>query len=168
MTILNRAVDLIVQVVRIVALLQAAALFAIVIVTVFMRYVFSSVLPWSEEVPRYLLIWIGFLGAAAGVDLKDHVAFTLLHDQLPRVPHRILDALLNLGIVAFGAVLLVFGWQLTERFGGDLMTAIPYTNVWFYCAAPISGALMILFAARNELNAWFGIERAAAVTPLYE
>ncbi|UOM35379.1 TRAP transporter small permease [Acuticoccus sp. I52.16.1] len=168
MALFNRAVDAVVWLVRVVALLQATALFGIVILTVVMRYGFNNVFSWSEEVPRYLLIWVGFLGAAAGVDAKDHVAFTLLHDSLKGTAHRVLAALLDLGIIAFGAVLLVYGAQLAERFGGDYMTSLPYTNIWFYTAAPVSGGLMMLFAVRNQLNLWLGTERAPAATPLYE
>ncbi len=168
MALFNRAVDAVVWLVRVVALLQATALFVIIIMTVVMRYGFNNVFSWSEEVPRYILIWVGFLGAAAGVDAKDHVAFTLLHDSLKGLAHRVLSTLLDIGIIAFGAVLLVFGTQLTERFGGDYMTSLPYTNVWFYTAAPVSGALMILFTVRNQLNAWAGIERGPVDTPLYE
>ncbi|RAI00827.1 hypothetical protein DLJ53_16445 [Acuticoccus sediminis] len=168
MALFNKLVDAVVWLVRVVALCQATALFLIVIVTVVMRYVFNNVFSWSEEVPRYLMIWVGFLGAAAGVDAKDHVAFTLLQDSLKGLPHRILSTFLDVGIIAFGVVLLVYGIELTERFGGDYMTSLPYTNVWFYSAAPVSGALMILFAVRNELNAWAGIERGPADTPLYE
>ncbi|WMS44702.1 TRAP transporter small permease [Acuticoccus sp. MNP-M23] len=168
MALFNRLVDAVVWLVRAVALCQAAALFLIVIVTVVMRYVFNDVISWSEEVPRYLLIWLGFLGAAAGVDAKDHVAFTLLLDSLRGWPGRILSTLIDLGIIAFGAVILIYGAELAERFGADTMTALPYTNIWFYAAAPISGALMILFAVRNQLNAWLGIERRPAFAPLYE
>ncbi|WP_108660131.1 TRAP transporter small permease [Acuticoccus kandeliae] len=168
MALFNRFVDAVVWLVRLVALLQATALFVIVVVTVVMRYVFNDVVSWSEEVPRYLLIWLGFLGAAAGVDAKDHVAFTLFLDKLKGIPHRLLSTLLDCGIIAFGAIILVYGYQLAERFGGDFMTSLPYTNIWFYVAAPISGALMILFAVRNQLNAWLGIERPTHIEPLYE
>ncbi len=168
MALFNRFVDAVVWLVRAVALCQATALFVIIIVTVAMRYGFNNVLAWSEEVPRYLLIWVGFLGAAAGVDAKDHVAFTLVHDSLKGIAHRLLSTFLDLGIIAFGAVLLVYGIELTERFGGDYMTSLPYTNVWFYTAAPVSGGLMMLFAVRNQLNAWLGTERAVPPTPLYE
>ncbi|MCF3935179.1 TRAP transporter small permease [Acuticoccus sp. M5D2P5] len=168
MALFNRFVDAIVWLVRLVALCQATALFLIVIVTVVMRYVFNDVFAWSEEVPRYLMIWVGFLGAAAGVDAKDHVAFTLLLDKLKGLPARLLSTFLDLGIVAFGAVILIYGMELTERFGGDYMTSLPYTNVWFYSAAPVSGALMILFAVRNQLNAWCGIDHGPLIDPLYE
>ncbi|ORE94232.1 TRAP transporter small permease [Acuticoccus yangtzensis] len=168
LAIFNKAVDAVVWLVRTVALLQATSLFVIIIATVVMRYGFNFVFSWSEEVPRYLLIWVGFLGAAAGVDAKDHVAFTLLHDKLKGLAHRLLSLLLDVGIFAFGAVLLVYGTELTERFGGDYMTSLPYTNVWFYTAAPVSGALMMLFSFRNQLNAWAGTERGPAPTPLYE
>ena len=73
----NRAVDFVSAVVRVVILLQAAAIFAIVIVTVVTRYGFDYVLSWSEEVPRYLLIWISFLGAAAWISTTTRVITTI-------------------------------------------------------------------------------------------
>jgi TRAP-type C4-dicarboxylate transport system permease small subunit len=78
MTAFNRIVDAIAALVRVVILLQAAAIFAIIIVTVVTRYGFSYVLSWSEEVPRYLLIWVSFLGAAKGMPARLRSRHTLV------------------------------------------------------------------------------------------
>jgi TRAP-type transport system small permease protein len=150
----NRAVDLVRELVRIVVLLQATAIFAIIIYTVFTRYVLGFVVSWSEEVPRYLLIWISFLGAAVGVDLKDHIAFDYFYKRLPARLRPLAGFLLNIGIFVFGYIMLVYGIVFVQDFGGDFMESIPFTNIWYYSSLPISGALIMLFSLRSQLNAW--------------
>jgi TRAP-type C4-dicarboxylate transport system permease small subunit len=155
----NRAVDVVSAAVRVVILLIAAAIFAIVIVTVITRYGFNYVLSWSEEVPRYLLIWISFLGAAACVDLRDHIAFDYFLKRFPDPLRRAVQLLINTAIFGFGWIMLVYGIRFVRDFGGDFMESIPYTNVWYYTALPVSGALMMLYSLRDQLNVWFLGER---------
>ena len=161
----NRAVDLISAAVRVVILLMAAAIFAIVIVTVVTRYGFNYVLSWSEEVPRYLLIWISFLGAAACVDLRDHIAFGYLYDRFPARMRTAVQLLINLAIFGFGWIMLRYGVRFVQDFGGDFMESIPFTNVWYYTALPVSGALMMLYSLRDQLNLWIGPGRRLGHDP---
>jgi TRAP-type C4-dicarboxylate transport system permease small subunit len=165
MRALNRAVDLVSAVVRLVILLQAAAIFAIVIVTVITRYGFDYVLSWSEEVPRYLLIWISFLGAAACVDLRDHIAFEYLYDRFPARLRGAVQVLINVALFGFGWIMLLYGIRFVQAFGGDFMESIPFTNVWYYTALPVSGALMMLYSLRDQLNAWSGTDRRLGHDP---
>ena len=111
----NRAVDLLSAAVRTVILLMAAAIFAIVIVTVITRYGFNYVLSWSEEVPRYLLIWVSFLGAAACVDLRDHIAFDYLYKRFSDRVRRAVQLLINLAIFGFGWIMLRYGMRSCRR-----------------------------------------------------
>jgi TRAP-type transport system small permease protein len=159
MRALNRAVDLVSAVVRVTILLQASAIFVIIIVTVITRYGFNYVLSWSEEVPRYLLIWISFLGAAVCVDLRDHIAFDYLYKRFPDRVRAAVQFLINGGIFGFGCIMLLYGIRFVEAFGGDFMESIPFTNVWYYTALPVSGALIMLYSLRDQLNVWFGPER---------
>lgn len=158
----NRLCNLVHGIVRIVVLLQATGIFAIIIYTVFTRYVLNFVVSWSEEVPRYLLIWVSFLGAAICVDLKDHIAFDYIYNRLPRLVRPVVEFGINVGVFAFGYIMLVFGIDFVRDFGGDFMESIPFTNVWYYTAMPISGGLIMLFALRSQLNATFGTGMAAA------
>lgn len=155
----NRAVDLLSTLVRVVILLQATAIFIIIITTVITRYGFNYVLSWSEEVPRYLLIWVSFLGAAACVDLRDHIAFDYLLKRFPARARAAIQLLINVAIFGFGLAMLVYGIQFVQAFGGDFMESIPYTNVWYYTALPVSGGLMMLYSLRDQLNIWLLSER---------
>jgi TRAP-type C4-dicarboxylate transport system permease small subunit len=161
----NRIVDLIRETVRVVVLLQATAIFAIIVFTVVSRYGFNWVLSWSEEVPRYLLIWISFLGAAVCVDLKDHIAFDYFLKRLPARMHALVTMGINALMFFFGWIMLWFGIQFVEDFGSDLMESIPFTNIWYYTALPLSGGLIMLFSLRAQLNHWAGVEEPATPTP---
>jgi TRAP-type transport system small permease protein len=156
MSAFNRIVDLIAALVRVVILLQASAIFAIIVFTVISRYVFSFVLSWSEEVPRYLLIWISFLGAAVCVDLKDHIAFDYFYKRFPGGLRAGIEVLINAAMLFFGWIMFFFGIHFVQDFGSDLMESIPFTNVWYYTALPVSGFLIMLFALRSQLDAWLG------------
>ena len=155
----NRVVDLVGAVLRLVILVQASAIFVIIIFTVITRYGFNYVLHWSEEVPRYLLIWISFHGAAACVDLRDHIAFDYLYNRLPARPRAAVQLLINAAIFGFGWIMLLYGIRFVQAFGGDFMESIPYTNVWYYTALPVSGGLMMLFSLRDQLNVWLRGDR---------
>lgn len=159
MRVFNRAVDLVSAALRVVILLMASAIFVIIVLTVITRYGFNYVLSWSEEVPRYLLIWISFLGAAVCVDLKDHIAFDYLYNRFPGPLRAAVQLLINAAIFAFGWIMLVYGIRFVEAFGGDFMESIPFTNVWYYTAMPVSGGLIMLYSLRDQLNVWFVGER---------
>lgn len=139
-------------IVRYLMLVMATAIFIIILFTVFSRYLFNYVLSWSEEVPRYLLVWIGFLGAALAVDCKDHIGFDYVFNKLPARAREVLTLFLNLGIALIGLIMLIYGIDFVKLFGADWMESIPYTNIWFYISLPISGALILLFVIRQELE----------------
>jgi TRAP-type C4-dicarboxylate transport system permease small subunit len=58
-----------------------AAMTAIVFTQVFMRYVLNRSIPWGEEISRYMMIWVCFLGSAvAGGTVREHMCI-----DLPRI-----------------------------------------------------------------------------------
>ena len=67
---------------------------------VFTRYVMGSQASWSDELARFLLIWVGILGAAYASGQKMHLAIDLLYPKLSSVNqkrlHSIQDLLMQL------------------------------------------------------------------------
>jgi TRAP-type transport system small permease protein len=154
--LLDRAVAWALTGVRVVCIVQATALFLIVVLAVVGRYAFGRSLTWTEEVPRYLLIWISFLGAAACVARREHVGFDVLFNALPAPVRRWLGAAIGVLILGFGWNMFRYGIVFVKDFGPDMMETIPYTNYWYYVALPISGALLLLFSLRNIVDALLG------------
>ena len=153
LNIFDQFLDFISAVVKYVILVMTTCIFIIVLFTVFSRYLFNYVASWSEEVPRYLLVWIGFLGAALAVRQDEHIGFDYIFNKLPPTGQKILALLLNLGIVIIGLIMLVYGIDFVKQFGSDWMESIPYTNTWFYISLPVSGALILLYILRDQIKA---------------
>lgn len=147
-TWLDRTVQVLIAVVRLICISLAMAIFLIVIAAVVARYGFGQAVSWTEEVPRYLLIWVSFLGAAACVLRREHVGFDVVLNKLPPPTRRVVAAVISLMIFGFGFVMLRYGIDFVRDFGADLMETIPYTNYWYYPAMPVSGALIMLFALK--------------------
>lgn len=154
--LLDRVVSAALAAVRVVCIVLASALFVIVVAAVVARYAFGQAVSWTEEVPRYLLIWVSFLGAAAGVARREHAGFDILFNALPPRVRRGLGAALGLLILGFGWIVFRYGLVFVREFGDDLMETIPFKNHWYYVAMPVSGALLMLFALKTVVDSLRG------------
>lgn len=148
----DRFIALVAALVRLVCIVLATVLFVIVVAAIVFRYGFGQAVSWTEEVPRYLLIWISFLAAASCVLRREHVGFDVLFNALPKGARKVLGAVLSLLIFGFGWVTFRYGITFVQDFGSDLMETIPYTNYWYYPAMPVSGFLIMLFSLKVMLD----------------
>ncbi|MHB0776047.1 TRAP transporter small permease [Halomonas sp. WWR20] len=127
-----------------IASLALFGLFVVAIANVFMRYLFSSPLAWSEEILQLLMVWATFLGASALVRRNEHVLIGLLNDRLPAVVAQWNTRIFNIGIVMLCAgAMLFWGLELLpfSSFRSTPMLQIPY--YWIHIAIPISAAMML-------------------------
>ena len=65
------------------------AMFLVVFSQVIFRYVLNQPSPWTEELSRYLFIWISLLGAAFGVMKQSHFGFDLIVKKLSPSHQRV-------------------------------------------------------------------------------
>lgn len=88
------------------------------------RYVLNDSASWTEEIARYLLIGMVFVGAALGVIKNDHIQVDFLYRYLPRRAGRVLSLGVDVLRVAFFACMVWLMAQLMYRIGGDEMTVV--------------------------------------------
>lgn len=152
MKLFNRFVDLVAALVRVICIALATALFVIIIFAIVARYGFGQAISWSEEIPRYLLIWVSFLAGAVCVLRREHVGFDVLFNALPKRSRRVLGVFLNVLVFLFGWVVFLYGIEFVRDFGSDMMETILFTNYWYYPAMPVSGFLIMLFSVKTLLD----------------
>jgi TRAP-type C4-dicarboxylate transport system permease small subunit len=140
----DRVLDGITTVVKVAMITMTCVIFFITTITVFTRYILNFVPSWSEEVPRYLLVWITYLGAGLAVKYKEHISLDVFFNLMPLRARQVGAMILNVLIAIVGVIMLVYGIGLVQQFGDDLMESIPVKNFWLYLAMPVSGGLMIL------------------------
>lgn len=124
------------------------------------RYAFGSQADWSEELARFLLIWIGLLGAAYAAGQKMHLAIDLLMPKLDQDKQRMLFIFINSLIILFAfAVLIVGGFRLIylTKILGQLSAALRIPMYLIYMVIPISGLLVVYYKVHDLLYQKAGI-----------
>lgn len=117
------------------------SLAAVITLQIVSRMFFTSV-SWTEEVARFLLIWITFLGATLAFQQGRHIAVHILRDSLPPSLRRIVSGAGILIAIAFLATLTWIGWtyMTLQSFQRSSALRIPMNNIYF--VMPLAGALM--------------------------
>lgn len=133
---------------QLLALLMAGLVLAVTW-QVLSRYLFSMPSVWTEELARFLLVWIGLLGGSYAYHERLHLAVDFLPQRLSALWARRVRVLNHTIVLLFSIVVMVFGggrlvaitWQLNQ-----LSPALGIPMAFVYLSVPLSGSLITVFA----------------------
>ena len=154
-------------------ILILAVMSVIVLANVATRYLSNYSIPWSEELARYLMIWLTFLGIGPVLRAGGHVAIDSLHDSLGPRPARWLRVLIVALLGLFCAVVAWFGSAYVGRTWHQA-TAVMEIPFSFVAAAVPTGMVLALWhlaamagdyvaEGRFQVSADLGEAEAAAI-----
>jgi TRAP-type C4-dicarboxylate transport system permease small subunit len=143
--LLSGVCDLITRVAKLFLGVLVGAIVAITLAAVWWRYVLNAPLAWPEQISRIMFVWITFVGAAVLYRERLHVAIDMFMAPLPRVGRRAVGWAIELLILAFNIVLLVYGLKLSIDTLDQTFGALDITPASFYFAAPVAAGMMILY-----------------------
>lgn len=116
---------------------------------VFSRFVLQNPSSFTEELARYMLIWVGILGAAYVAGQKLHLAIDLLSTKLKGKPNALLEIFIQLCIFVFSFFVMVIGGlrlvYITLQLN-QISAALQVPLGYVYLAVPISGLLMMFYS----------------------
>lgn len=101
------------------------------------RYVFNYSLFWSEELGRYTLIWITFIGASVGFKRKAHVGVDFLFNYFNVSTKEVLRVFSDLVILILALIMTIYGINLSKFVHMQTSAAllipmsIPYSAIAF-------------------------------------
>ena len=131
-----------------------AAFTVLVSFSVILRYGFSQGLEWSEELGRYLMIWMGFLAASLALRGGAHVGVDLIRELLPPSRRRIVVLASSVAVFCFfamvvyqGSVLLILVWPKPSL-------VLPVSMFWPYLAIPVGALLMLVQLVPLAVREW--------------
>ncbi|MAY62648.1 MAG: C4-dicarboxylate ABC transporter permease [Rhizobiales bacterium] len=143
------------------------ALTAVITLQIVSRVFFTSV-SWTEEVARFLLIWITFLGAALAFQQGRHIAVTIMRERLPDGLRRIVTGAAILVAIAFLLTLAVIGWQYTGMQSFQKSATLRISMTWIYMVMPLSALIMTALAVIDLLRLLTGREARGGVSEGFE
>ena len=130
------------------------ALAAVVFYQVFTRYVLNDAAGWTEEIARYLLIAVTFLGGAMAVRRNTHIQVDFVYRFLPRAAGRVLSLLVDGVRAAFFGYAVWLTWLLMDRIGSQRMAVVELPIGLVFGAMLIGFALMFARALQLGWTHW--------------
>lgn len=146
---MKKLTDLIDKLLQLLLITLSTAIVACVTWQVFARYVLQSPSSVTEELARFLLIWIGLFGAAYAYRTGSHLGLDILTNRMKPVNKRAADLFSNLTVLFFAAYVMILGGVSLVALTMDpsqTSASLEIKMGYIYSSVPISGCLISLFA----------------------
>lgn len=139
---LDKAVKVLEKSLKYLTIILMTAMVALVFTNVIFRYFLNAAIAWSEEISRFILIWVVFLGAVLAYTKDEHLGLDILVNSLPKKVSKFIAVLADL-LVLYAIVLIFKGGYSIMMESWDWTSpaaAVPYAYV--YLVVPISAAIL--------------------------
>ncbi len=139
-----RIVDVINKIIGWVLALALGIMTVLIFWQVFARYVVGNSLTFSEEVSRFTMIWMTFLGAAYAIRQGTLIAVDILPDFTKGKLSKAIKIISYLVALIFYFVLIKFGWEMSQSVSFQRAPATGLSMFWPMLATSVGGVLMFI------------------------
>lgn len=134
----------------------------LVFLNVVLRYAFDSGITWSEEMSRFLFVWLTFLGAIGALKDNSHLGVDMFIKKLPLVGKKVAFVLSNLIVLYVLWLVLDGSWKSTMISTKALSPAVGLPLSYIYgigIVVSIGMAIIVLFNIYQVLFHKDAVER---------
>ena len=129
------------------------AIFVTVVIGVFFRYVLNNSLVWIEEIAKFTMVWLAFIGSPAAMDRGGHVAIEMISGRTKGRVRIIFVIGIQIIIISCLVLLLWKGIDLAVKAIPQHSTAVRWLSmVWVYLAVPAGSFLMLPITIQRGLT----------------
>jgi len=118
----------------------------LVFIQVVMRYVFSNSLSWSEEMARFIFLWLSWIGASYAVKERSHFRVEMFANMIKGKSRLYFEYLVLIIWFVFSFVLTWYGTELILFISesGQTSAAMDLPMSWPYASVPVGCGLMCI------------------------
>jgi TRAP-type C4-dicarboxylate transport system permease small subunit len=138
---------------------MVAIMTVIIILQVFMRYLFLYSLSWSEEVARYLMIWVSFLGASLALKYGFHIGVEFIINRIPEKMRGWINLTAKLGVLLFLIYFTIGGFRVSWAVRDQDSPALLFSMAYAYLSAPVGGVFMIIQLLSLLVEDWVKVRK---------
>src|SRR6185295_1521484 len=96
------------------------------------------------------------IGAAIGIRKGIHFSVQMITDRFPPGLQRAVFTAHYALIAAFGALVAVFGWQVSELNSQSFSPALDLNLRWLYLSSVVGGILIVVYSLASIADGWRG------------
>lgn len=148
---IRKTLDVIQMIIDVISSVFIALAVSLLFYAVVMRYVFHNPPAWSQEVTRYMFVWLIMLAAASVTRDNTHLNINVFLDIMPPKLKKAVMLFLNILMLIFCGVLIQQSVKIYSRVAEAMSPILPISMGWLYMAVPVGAALMILFLIENSI-----------------
>jgi TRAP-type C4-dicarboxylate transport system permease small subunit len=145
----QRLIDQVCRLFSFLMVLFLALMVVMVFGNVVLRYGFNSGITVSEELSRWLFVWMTFLGALVALRSHGHLGSDSLVSRLPVAGKKICLGLTHLIMLYMCWLMFRGGWQQTVINAGTTSAVMEVSMAWFYASGVVFAALAFLIIAHD-------------------
>lgn len=130
-----------------------SVMLVVIFAQVISRYVFNWTPEWSEELARYLFVWVTFIGSALIMGESGHLAVQFVPNHFKGTAvGKALEVLINLCGYVFIFILFFQGAKMTRVMTFQISPGMEIPMSWVYAVIPLSSALMLLYLVKDTVR----------------
>lgn len=136
------------KIARIFTQLSVFVMVVVVLLAVFMRYIMRNPLIWGDELSRYCLVYMTFVGASVALKDRAIAAMELIVEKLPAKIGKIVSILVCIIMIALLSFLFYYSMQLLfeNSVKNQISPGLQMPMSWAYFSMPLGLGLMIIQA----------------------
>ncbi len=139
---IDRAVSQITKVLAIACFLGLSILLGLAIV---LRLAPMFTIQGYDEIVELLFIWLVMITSVALWREGVLYRVVVLENMLSPLPRRVLEVLINLAMLVFALILVVYGWDFMQM-SGETTPFLRFDKAYWYAAIPVCGAVMAVYS----------------------
>jgi TRAP-type C4-dicarboxylate transport system permease small subunit len=128
------------------------AMLGAVLVQIVARYALSSTPIWTEEITRFMLIFMTAFACGSAVRRRELVNVDIVVGLLPPWLRRLTATLVDLVTLTFGAAFFYYSIEYVQRSAMQQATTLPFSMAWIALAVLIIAGSLVLFTSANLVD----------------
>ena len=128
------------------------AMTLIVFTQVIARYIFEAPLSWSEELARFILIWLSMLSAAYAFKTRSHFALTILVNKLPEKYQKITSFCIHIIVAIFFLMICYYSVIFVHSVNGHVAPALQISMQIPYSSIIVASGLISIFSLLSAVK----------------
>lgn len=126
---------------------------------IFARRIGDLDITFTEELARYLMIWVALLAVSSGIAYREHIGMRLLIDLFPAAVQRGAALLIDVLAFVFFALLFYYGIAMVESGARSFTMIFGVSKAWPFAAVPVAAALaciQLMLVSTRDQGMWRG------------